>query len=334
MYVHTGPIGSHSNIHVDVSWDGAQRVYTDSIGRAITCGFDPNDKTVKPEGYGPNHAIAIDTDWLTYTIRFQNTGTDTAFTVVIRDSLDTHLDWARLSIVAVSHPLTSIVVDEGGLATFRFDQINLPDSNVNEPASHGFIKYRIAPLSGVTDGTQLFNTASIYFDLNAPVITNTISNTLVDCNLFTAQINFDGNDSLAATPGVSYQWFMNGDSIQGATSQWLIAGSDGNYYVAVTNINGCTALSDTVQIITGIKEIHELKFAVSPNPSNGNFDVTCNEECDKIELSDISGRVIQSFTGKKRVWHITRSEALEAGVYIIHIFRNGQQPGVARLIIE
>src|SRR4030095_2424669 len=109
--------------------------------------------------------------WLTYTIRFQNTGTDTAFTVVLRDTLDADLDWASMQIVAASHALTRIQVDTAGEATFRFSRILLPDSNVNEPASHGFVKYRIAPVDGAPDWTTITNSASIYFDLNAPVVT-------------------------------------------------------------------------------------------------------------------------------------------------------------------
>jgi hypothetical protein len=56
---------------------------------------------------------------------------------------------------------------------FKFDNILLPDSNVNEPASHGFVRYRIQPQDTLALGDSIKNFAAIYFDFNDPVITNT-----------------------------------------------------------------------------------------------------------------------------------------------------------------
>ena len=54
----------------------------------------------------------------------------------------------------------------------------LPDSNVNEPASHGFIKFRIQQKASNPTGARIENTAAIYFDYNAPVLTNTTWHTI------------------------------------------------------------------------------------------------------------------------------------------------------------
>ncbi|MCB0596178.1 MAG: T9SS type A sorting domain-containing protein, partial [Phaeodactylibacter sp.] len=56
--------------------------------------------------------------------------------------------------------------------------IMLPDSNVNEAASHGFVKFLISQRPGNPLGTRIENSAAIYFDFNAPVITNTAFHTL------------------------------------------------------------------------------------------------------------------------------------------------------------
>jgi hypothetical protein len=57
----------------------------------------------------------------------------------------------------------------------------LPDSGTNEPNSHGFVKFAMMPVSMLLNGAQVGNTANIYFDYNAPVITNeamfTVDNT-------------------------------------------------------------------------------------------------------------------------------------------------------------
>ena len=61
--------------------------------------FDPNDKTAFLNGHFENEWVKSNTD-IDYKIRFQNTGTDTAFTVVIEDQLSTLLDPASVPVQA------------------------------------------------------------------------------------------------------------------------------------------------------------------------------------------------------------------------------------------
>jgi uncharacterized repeat protein (TIGR01451 family) len=138
--------------------------------RATTLSLDPNDKQATPAGYGDEHFIEPGTE-LTYLIRFQNTGTDTAFNVILRDTLDAWLDPASVRPGASSHPCEFEIVGPGILKVW-YKNILLPDSNVNEVASHGFFQYRVQMKPGIPLGTQIFNRAAIYFDFNAPVITN------------------------------------------------------------------------------------------------------------------------------------------------------------------
>lgn len=133
--------------------------------------WDPNDKRGYPKGYGESRYIAPNTD-IEYLIRFQNTGTDTAFTVVVRDAISPHLDINTLRPGASSHPY-ELQMGPDGMLEFHFKNIALPDSNVNEAASHGFVKFRVSQLRDNTPGTTIYNAAAIYFDYNLPVITNT-----------------------------------------------------------------------------------------------------------------------------------------------------------------
>ncbi len=132
--------------------------------------FDPNDKTGFPTGYGEENYIQTGTE-LEYLIRFQNTGTDTAFTVRIKDNLDPSLDPTTIRVGSSSHPY-SFDLYESSILEFTFDNILLPDSNVNEAASHGFVKFSIKQKAGLPEGTIINNRASIYFDFNPPIITN------------------------------------------------------------------------------------------------------------------------------------------------------------------
>ncbi|MDO8366203.1 MAG: T9SS type A sorting domain-containing protein [Saprospiraceae bacterium] len=133
--------------------------------------YDPNDKRCNALIITPEQ-IAAGED-LTYTIRFQNTGTYPAEFVRIADTLDfERLDVATFQVLATSHPCQTTLRGSGAVEFF-FDQIDLPPSDFNEPASHGFIKYSIRPKAGLALGQQIRNTAFIYFDFNAPIVTNT-----------------------------------------------------------------------------------------------------------------------------------------------------------------
>lgn len=148
------------------------------ITQTTVCAMDPNDKSVIPEGVQVPHYTLM-SDSLDFVIRFQNTGNDTAFKVVILDTLNKNvLDLTTFQLITYSHP---VVVDlrTNGVLTFTFDNILLPDSNVNEMGSHGWVRFRCLAKTGLPANTVLNNTSYIYFDFNAAVITNTTLNTLV-----------------------------------------------------------------------------------------------------------------------------------------------------------
>jgi len=133
--------------------------------------WDPNDKQGFPIGYGTEHYVRPGTE-LEYTIRFQNTGTDTAFTVRLADTLSTWLDVATIRPGASSHPYHFNLTGPG-YSEFLFENIMLPDSNVNQEASNGFVKFSIYPKADAPLETLIENTAHIYFDQNEAVVTNT-----------------------------------------------------------------------------------------------------------------------------------------------------------------
>ena len=142
--------------------------------RVVTGSYDPNDKQVQPSGITDNHYIENDVP-LSYHINFQNTGTDTAFNIVIRDTLSQYLDVTSVQNGASSHPCTFRVYGTG-ILEWTFSNILLPDSNTNEPLSHGFVNFTVSqkPLDTADYGTVISNSAAIYFDFNPPVITNVV----------------------------------------------------------------------------------------------------------------------------------------------------------------
>jgi len=138
---------------------------------------DPNDKRVFNEAGVETDRVDLD-EYIYYHIRFQNTGTDTAFTVRVVDPISAQLDLNTLEMLTASQPYTYEITDGPDLVV-RFENILLPDSSTNEPASHGFFKFRIKPLEGLDYGTDIPNQASIYFDFNEPVETGEVTTTLL-----------------------------------------------------------------------------------------------------------------------------------------------------------
>jgi uncharacterized repeat protein (TIGR01451 family) len=113
-------------------------------------------------------------DWFTYTIHFQNTGNAPAFNIRLRDTLDANLDINSFEVRGYSHPAQISI--NGNILTVRFNNIMLPDSTTDYDGSMGYFQYRLKPLPNLPNGTQIENTAYIYFDYNAPIITNTTQN--------------------------------------------------------------------------------------------------------------------------------------------------------------
>jgi uncharacterized repeat protein (TIGR01451 family) len=157
-----------------------------TLCRQIIGSFDPNDKQGFPTGYKAEHFIRQNQD-VDYVIRFQNTGTDTAFLVVVRDTLSDVLDLASIEFGGSSHAYEADIYGKN-IVKFTFQNINLPDSFRNVMASQGFVKFRIKQKKDLPIGTKINNKAGIYFDFNDPIITNTTLHTVAKDVLITAII--------------------------------------------------------------------------------------------------------------------------------------------------
>lgn len=137
--------------------------------------YDPNDKFAWPFGVGNTSRIDR-TDELEYRIRFQNTGSDTAFTVVLVDTLSDYLDIETLRFTGNSHPYTYTL--ENRTLTVRFENIILPDSASNPEGSIGYIRFALEQMEDNPVDYVIENFADIYFDFNEPIRTNSAIRTV------------------------------------------------------------------------------------------------------------------------------------------------------------
>lgn len=141
--------------------------------------LDPNDKTclegsiVSPTSIG---------GYLHYNINFENTGNFQAENIVVKDMIDaTKFDINSLQILNASHPMVTRVV--GNRVEFVFENINLAAQG------HGNVTFKIKTKNTLVTGNTVTNKADIYFDYNAPVITNIASTTFQTLNVGENQID-------------------------------------------------------------------------------------------------------------------------------------------------
>ncbi len=161
----------------------------DSVQQTVTGSWDPNDLAVNYTSLTPAQ-IAANTP-LDYTVRFQNMGTDTAFTVVITDTLPAHLlRIGTLQLLSSSHNCWWQVLDNNRLV-IRFENINLRAQSQSSLGSMGFARFRVLPGAGLQAGATIPNTAHIFFDFNAPVTTNEVSTLVQSPNGLVAEAAAD-----------------------------------------------------------------------------------------------------------------------------------------------
>lgn len=327
-------------------------VYCELIVRGS---YDPNDKGATPEGEGQIGLLPFGQENLDYLVRFQNTGTDTAFTVVILDTLDQNIDVDQIIPGPSSHEYALNVLGNNVLE-FRFENILLPDSTTNLEGSNGFVFYDVILSQDLPIGTSIRNTAAIYFDYNEPIITNTTVNTIAGPDVFTeitlqgcGSVAFDGDlytadtslvqkynlpyyDSIATTIiNVLENYALTIDTTLEAGIEYngTVYESDTVLIQSLMASNGCDSIVTTNITVetSGVNDLYRtLSFTVQPNPTNGMavLSIVSRDIKDlEIEITDIHGKRMFVRTTNIPVNHRQQIpidlSSFSAGVYLVSI---------------
>lgn len=155
--------------------DNTCPAYQGNLSAASDCqpnigSFDPNDIRAFVNDTIWEGDISPNTD-IEYQVRFENTGTDTAFNIVIIDTLPPTLDPGTLRMGTASHPC-SWEITEGQLLKIKFADIHLPHSSINPEGSQGFVQFRLSQKKNLPGGTKILSRAAIFFDFNEAIVTN------------------------------------------------------------------------------------------------------------------------------------------------------------------
>jgi uncharacterized repeat protein (TIGR01451 family) len=197
---------------------------SDNCSAIVSGPIDPNNITADPKGDGYNGYITTGDSIITYTVRFQNTGTWLAHNVVVEVQLDDDMDLSSFEMEGASS-IYEVEISATGLAKVTFFNINLPDSNFDEAGSHGYFAFSMKQIAGLPENEQIVASANIYFDFNYPVATNDALNTI----LTSGAIEFSSG-SVSISPNPSRGFFDVGIDLQ-KPSQVMI-----EFYDAIGNL--------------------------------------------------------------------------------------------------
>ena len=343
------PGNSHPNAHVELCGDstnwtpGVVNQFpqddadpdVDIYCGQVTAPVDPNDKTGYPLGQTEEYYIQPNQQ-LQYVIRFQNVGTDTAFTVVVRDTLDIDLNIFTVTPGVASHPYTFKMYGPRVLE-WTFEDIQLPDSTTNSEGSNGFLTFHVDQVPDLAPGTVINNDADIYFDFELPITTNTTVHKIFEgfvevCESFDTIFTVEQcNNYLWTTNGQTYT--ESGQYIEVLTNQggcdstvtldltinssssstqtqtgidsytWPVNNEtyteSGTYTAVIPNFVGCdsTITLDLTLEFTGLDENESPYVAVYPNPTYNSFILSTKDMMNmNYTLLDIQGKVV--LTGK------------------------------------
>jgi hypothetical protein len=311
----------------------------------IVAAYDPNYKTVEPAGITEKGYIPSSTSDLTYTIHFQNSGTAAATNIYVIDTLDANIDPSSLHIELTSHALSPEWLAPN-VVKFKFNNINLPHEAANEPGSHGQFTYNVRLLNGLELGTEINNRAFIYFDWNAPIITEYATSTLAEKPL----VNTDAVSSLTLSdvilngtfiseegapllekgfcygtttnPDLTNSVIINTDVNNNFYNQLTDLQEETTYYIRTyaTNAMG-TTYGDEVSFQTGssaglVSLMNEMK--VYPNPAQNMLYVQSKQLLTNYTIYSMEGKLIQNANFNPNQKHIS-IETLISGNYILEV---------------
>lgn len=138
-------------------------------------------------------------------------------------------------------------------------------------------------------------------------------------------------DSLLASGGAGYQWYLDGEPLEGFTDDALAFQGNGTYQVEVFNALGCSAFSQ--EVVTTLDELALVNLSIRPNPSEGEFWIDNIPTRAEFFLYDATGRLLDQFRRAQLQSAPLDLQSYPAGIYPLRV-RTDKQEQVFKLILS
>lgn len=303
--------------------------------------YDPNNKQATPQLTTTQVANGNGID---YIIHFQNVGTDTANNVVIADTLSPLVNPTLLQIVG-DNPQPSFCYINNDIIYYQFLNINLVDSSRNQLMSNGFVHFKLNPQPTIAIGNMINNNASIYFDYNKPVVTNTATTLITNFPLPVSIANYQLKQTNSRDIQVENDWTVANEqntsyynvqrSVDGTdftTIGKVVAKGSGansyqfkdnspangiNYYrLQIVDKDGISSYSKVISIQLSI---NNFQLTIFPNPAK-DFIIVKEKNIKEINIFDNVGRLVRTQKGLNSSSEQNKvTFCLQAGVYIVRL---------------
>ncbi|HRG22611.1 MAG TPA: Ig-like domain-containing protein, partial [Saprospiraceae bacterium] len=320
------PISNNDSLRfaIQVKEDNDSSLFQNNFAHLIRCSYDPNDLQVRPDRIGEEN-LTLRTEALTYQVRFQNTGNDTAFYVRIDDVLHKDIDRRSLMLIDASHKGRMILCSNDTLC-YIMDTIQLVDDKTHYDASQGYVVFTAKTKFDITEGTVVPNQAHIFFDANAPVITNAVKNTIVtSLPCPDNALSQDGPWLVATEGGNQYTWIdcSNDQILEVSDVPLYKPEQNGSYRVSVKG-DYCTVESACIPfVVNSVADITN-DVLIYPTLVNDVLYIQSEQAIEKITLGALSGvlHTLSSQVVGNNLLSVTLP-AVPSGYYVVTVVTKG-----------
>lgn len=249
-----------------------------------------------PQGYaGYNWLRMVNGNWVSVSNSINFLLTNDGVYVLVLTTFEGCSDTSDVLTINQYHCCNMIVNAHGSILNCYGDTNGT--ATVDSPTGAGIFYYwstgaTSQTISGLSLGTVW---VTVYDALGCKTLVSILVKSPSEMPVPVITNNGDTIYSSVMDSVFNYQWYNNGFLISGADSMFYISTTTGCYTVLITDANGCTAVSDSVCIPTGIQHVFETEnnVAVFPNPFHDNIIViTGDDSLKEIELFDVTGRMV------------------------------------------
>lgn len=179
-------------------------------------------------------------------------------------------------------------------------------------------------IGGATAQTYTVTQSGNYSDIvTVSGVSSLTSNTVIITVPATPTITLSGNAALTSSSATGNQWYLAGNSINGATSQTYTATQNGSYAVKVTTGGISSAFSNTVNVtnlgatVISINTIDNGVY-IYPNPNNGIFTIKSPSKISTVEITNTLGTIVlsQTVNADAVTFDLTKETG---GIYIVKV---------------